>query len=406
MPVRLIYNVLAWMLLIAGLVLPPAFPGIANAALLALSALALVLVFFQEGWRRQLLRPGIALPLVAAVLLFGAFAITAREPLHFLSVFYFAPLLVGLPVVTVFERADAISPERIGTLAAIGVMIAGGVALYDSFILGEMRAGSVVTNPIHFASVTLIVGFVALVGLRSANTLLRLFVLIAAALAFVAVVLSGSRGPLIAIPAIAAIAVAAVLSRLPRSQAIIGILGICALTAFAFWAAWQSGAIWRFTVFAELPQLLETGVTSDASTNERIQIYQAAWRAFLTSPLFGHGLGNIASAVRLQMPTGVTLADYQHLHNDLADFGVAAGVIGILAYGLILLAPALQAFRAPSNAPRMTVRYLAMVLVIGYLSMGLTNATFGILTQTTLYGFVLSLIVYLCRAETRATGSR
>lgn len=406
MPLRLIYTILAWVALAAGLALPTAFPEVANVLFLTAACLSLLVCARGTNWLALLGRPGVAAPLGSIFVLFVAFAITASTPLHFVSALYFGPLLLIGPIVALFDRTRGIvTVDTIGLMASVGAAAAAAIALFDSVVLGQVRAGTLVNNPIHFAALALILGFVALVGLSSTRPLVRIAALVAPSLGLLAVVLSGSRGPMFAALPLVALAAALILTRVSRRRAFLALCCLGAIAVVAVLVAWFTGVFLRFTIFVELPQLLAGGSTTDNSTSERLQIYLAAWRTFLDTPVFGHGLVNLTAPVMQHVPLGIDLSGYQHLHNDLADFAVAGGALGLVAYALILLAPIAEALRGGAWRRQGNALYLALVVSVGFFCMGLTNATFGILSQTVLYAFVVALVVHLCRPDTSATAS-
>ncbi|WDR07146.1 hypothetical protein PSQ90_06860 [Devosia rhodophyticola] len=61
---------------------------------------------------------------------------------------------------------------------------------------------------------------------------------------------------------------------------------------------------------------------------------------------------------------------------------------------MFLLAPVVEALRAPHSAKRFGLIVIAATLSVGYLVMGLTNAMFGILNVTVCFA-ALSLVVGL-----------
>lgn len=396
----LIYKILTFLALAAGLALPTAFPEVANVLFLVVAGLSLPLCARDTDWRELLAHPGVMAPLGAVALLLVAFTGTASTPSDSLAVLYFAPLLLIAPTLALFDRTQGVvTLDSISLVAAVGTAAAAIVALVDSAVFGEVRAGSLVNNPIHFAALALILGFVALVGISSRRSIVRMAALVAPSLALFAVVLSGSRGPMVAAIPLATLALAFVLSRVSRRHALLALLCLGAIAIIGVLVAWVTGVFRRFTVFVELPQLIGGGLTSDNSASERLQIYMAAWRAFLDSPLVGHGLMNLASPVSQHLPQGAEIS-YQHLHSDLADFAVAGGALGLAAYFLFLAAPIVETFRRGAWHRRGgAALYLALILVSGFFVMGLTNATFGILSQTTLYAFVTALVVHLSCAS-------
>jgi O-antigen ligase len=137
-------------------------------------------------------------------------------------------------------------------------------------------------------------------------------------------------------------------------------------------------------VLSDLVSTFTVGMPQDGSTSERLQMYQGGFRAFLDSPIFGHGpLSFMTVARELGEFEG-----YEHLHNDLADFAASAGALGLIAYGLFLAAPIVEVLRAPSSWSRPRLLVLVSTLIAGYFTMGLTNAMFGILSLTTYYAAI------------------
>src|SRR5690606_4982713 len=114
------------------------------------------------------------------------------------------------------------------------------------------------------------------------------------------------------------------------------------------------------------------------------------FRAFLEAPLFGHGpVAFTAVAERL---ADTPFGGAPHLHNDLVDMAASAGTVGLAAYVLLLLAPVLEALRAPASALTPWAIVLALTLISGFLVMGLTNAMFGILSVTTTFAAICVVI--------------
>ncbi|RYE39431.1 MAG: O-antigen ligase domain-containing protein [Hyphomicrobiales bacterium] len=132
--------------------------------------------------------------------------------------------------------------------------------------------------------------------------------------------------------------------------------------------------------------MLQHGVPTDESTSIRLQMISGGMQAFLQAPIFGHGpfaFVNIANELS-ELPYG----SWPHLHNDLADFAASAGILGLVAYALFLLAPIVEVLRSAKTAARPRILVLVSTLVAGYFIMGLTNAMFGILTVTVSYAVI------------------
>jgi len=383
-----------------GLVIICLWPELANISVIVAQVLALGICFFTRSWA-DLRRPAAALPLVAAALLLFAFGITATSPLHIASILVFAPLFLIGPLITVFSRTSfRIGPGMIGTLAAIGAALAMLVAVYDAFVLHSPRAGGIVANPIHFADVVVALGFLSLVGLFGEKR--SKWVAVAGALfALIAVVLSGTRGAIVTIIPVAGIilVLAALWGGLGRrSWLVVGVLVLIAVGGVV--GTIQSGWSPVTRVIATATSMLETGKTEDSSDNARMLMYQAAYNAFLQSPFYGHGMIGFTKIAADTMPPELNTPVYDHLHNDVADFAVTGGIIGVIAYFCILLSPIAEAWTA-RGPHRRSAQLGAITLSSAYFLMGLTNATFGILMLTVTFAVAAAAIAHLSRLPAR-----
>jgi O-antigen ligase len=99
--------------------------------------------------------------------------------------------------------------------------------------------------------------------------------------------------------------------------------------------------------------------------------------------------------------SGMPPGNWPHLHNDLADFAASAGVVGLAAFALFLLAPIVEIIRSAEHPTRRPALVLMTTLVSGFFVMGLTNAMFGILTVTTAYAAVCVVAGLLATPRSR-----
>jgi len=382
-------------LLSVGLALPTMLPEVANIGIFVVSALALLSGFRDVDWRAVLLCPAALFPLIGGLLLTIAFCVTARSWLDAAAALYFAPLFLVAPMAALLAKVDSRKLlDWVAIAATIGGVGALVVAGHDRLIAGLDRAGTSVANPIHFADVSVVIGFVGLLGLRSDRAWVRMASVVGFVAAITAVLLSGSRGPLVAALPMGLCGLVMFATTLSRKQRIaLGVVAALVATGLVGVVS-QVDLFRRAALLGDLVTFIQTGVTTDASTIERLMLFRTALEAFFSAPIFGHGLANIVSASVGHTPDGYTLPPYQHLHSDLSDFAVAAGALGIVAYGLMVVAPVFEAL--VGAAPRrFEAVYLAVVLTVGYFVMGVTNAVIGILSQTCLFGFGLALVTAL-----------
>ena len=391
---RPILSVLAWCALLSGLVLPTLAPGTANTITLVLTGIGLLLLPTAEG-RRAWAVPSSWLPLVAGGLMLLAFSFSAREPMCFGIISMLVPLfLAARHAALLGQLRDCLSVTAIGGLALLGASGGALIAGFDVLVRGESRGGVLVNNPIHLADLALALGFVAVVGVLG-KWRGRWIFLLGPVAALLAIWFSGSRGPLVAfVPMSMTAMAAAALHYLPRRRAWLLIAAGATAAVLVFAVLVGTGLIDRMGPFGEIVSLFRSGETEDGSTNQRLIMYRSALAAFSASPIWGHGLWQFIETTASFAPPGVPFPAYDHLHNDIADFAVSAGLMGLVAYGLLLVAPWAGAWRA-QGSQRAPALFLASMASIGYAGMGLTNAMFGVLSQTLVYTVLLSVIAVL-----------
>jgi O-antigen ligase len=399
-----IFKFLAWLTLAAGLVMPTIIPEIANVSILVLSAAGLILLLVDPGARAVLRQPAAWLPLLAGAILVLALAFTAQSAMHIVAVLILAPLFLVAPLAALLVRLGRrFDPETIGYFALAGSFGAAAIAIYDVFVRGLGRGGDMFNNVIHFADLALTIGFVAAVGVFSAKHPQRLLFLVGPILALVAVMLANSRGPILAAIPVSLVSVVMISAHLlPRRWiAPVSLLAVLGLIGAGF-AAYALGFGDRLARLANVGTLFATGATEDNSVNERFHMLVSAYNAFIASPIFGHGLVEYTRAAAQFAPEGpVQYAPSGHLHNDVADFAVIGGSLGLLSYILFLVAPLAGALSVAGRW-RGAAIYLGVLMPVGYFAMGLTNAMLGILTQTVVYAVVLALIAALGQLKTPA----
>ncbi|QQR38910.1 O-antigen ligase family protein [Devosia rhizoryzae] len=390
-------SLLAALALFAGLVLSTPLPEVANIIGLALMVVALIALFFDRQARDIAKQKHFLVVYGAGLLLLLALIPTATSAEHIAAILILAPLWLAGPYAGLVARAprQLLWPLSIGVLALIGTTASTLIAGYDVFVLQMPRGGFSVNNPIHLADLAVSLGFLSLLGLSSRSRW-RFIVLLGPVLALATVLLSGSRGPLLAffvLSAVSAVFYVAAIWRPRRAIALgLGLAFACLVFAAPFVSVDLNG---RKFQLADIAQQVLTGSTEDGSTSERLFMLQTAWGAFKASPVYGFGMIDYPAKAAPFGPPDNPFAPSQHLHNDIADFAVIGGLLGLLSYALIVLAPLLGGLRAR----RPDALFIGLMATTGYFTMGLTNAMIGILTQTMLFGLMLALIGMLSHKD-------
>lgn len=391
---RLVF-VLAWAALLAGLTLPTIAPEIANVATLIFMGAGLLLLAIVPAARAVLRQRSVLLALLAGLALLLALTMTAKSPMHIIAVLVLAPLwLAGMHAGLLVRLGQWLTPLVIASFALAGAAGGAAIAAFDVLVRQQDRGGFLVNNPIHLADLSLMLGFVALLGLLDRRPI-RLLFLLGPVLALITVWFSGSRGPLVAfVPMLVVGGIAIAWMTLPRPAAIAAAVIVIAVVGIGGFAIIGLGLGGRLSSIGEVSTVLLTGSSADGATSERLFMYQSAWSAFWASPWFGHGMIDYTAIARQYAPAGPEFPLSEHLHSDIANFAVIGGGLGLLSYGLLLVAPLAGglAVRGPNQQAAI---YLGLVGSVGYLGMGLTNAMFGVLSQTVVYAVILAVIAAL-----------
>ncbi len=339
--------------------------------------------------------------LIAAFALIAvAFSINGDAPLMVNFIF----LLAFIPLSNWFSRQAA--PDSaivVSWVAFAGTVLSTITALSDVFFYGAARAEGWWSDPIWAAEAALILSFIAVIAVPLMTSRWRFVLLAAPVLGIGITVLSGSRGVLLAAPVLVAALLATTFRPLwkPITAALV-VLAVAGAAVLPF-APGEVKRIERIvTVFEDL---LTKGDITEDSAGARLAFWRAGTQAFLASPVVGHGWSRHKDVAYSYLPDGGKaferkgsgLRGNKHLHADILDIGVSGGLFGLVAYGLILLAPLLGAMRSVRDSQYAARLSGAIVLSLGYFACGLTYIMFGFEFHTVLYTCLAAIVLGLCR---------
>jgi O-antigen ligase len=360
--------------------------------------LMLGIVAFQRDGLAVKGDPAFKLLLLAFALLAIAFTLTARQPGEAALSVNFAMLLLFGPMSRYLARfAAPANLQRIASFALAGSVIAFGVALYQVFVIHLSRADGWGTDPIWSAEAALVLGFLAGLGVGSGTRKWRMLYLLGPALGICVCLLSGSRGTLLAVPVL--LLVALMFSTRWRWLIFGGAVVIVATAWLGLGVLWPAGFERINTTGTLLQDIINGRTIAEVSGGTRQAFYGASYAAFLHSPWIGYGwTGKMPAIVSYLAGDGAALiAPHLHLHSDLLDFGVSGGLIGLIAYGLILAAPIVAAVRGPRDSQFRLRLAGTAILASGYLVCGLTYLMFGYEFHSTLYVCLAAILIGYCR---------
>ncbi len=371
-------------ILLALMLVLPTVVGLATPYLmlvLALVTLAYLLVRHGRGSLK------LDWPVRANAALFAAlavlFLINAQRPSDVLMAFNFTALLLFAPLYTVCARSGT-TLHRVAWLAFAGTAVSLLLAAFDVFVLGSSRAGQgLLLGENRIAETVVVLGFLAVVGVKR-DTPFTWILLSAPVLALMTVLLCGSRGPLLAFPPALVLAMTYLFGRARLVAAASLLAGLAGVALIAIAAA--MGESRSLSLVSVITDLLLEGQTSDYTTQTRLAMYGAGWQAFLNAPLLGHGWANMMEATLPMVPEAFKehVAGLPQLHNDVVDFAVAGGIVGVVLYFCFLAIPLIAAHRLKSGG-RSSHVYATAVVVAAYFFCGLTDLMVGFEFHTGLF---------------------
>jgi O-antigen ligase len=392
-------TIIAWGVLLTLLVAPLTLGNyIGDVAILL--GLASLFAVSREGYRVVLRMPHIWLLIGAFVLLGIAAVAVGRFSADSLVVFDFSTLLLAIPICGVFSHARILRANvTLPLLALLGTLVACSVACAQLIFLHDPRPGGWMFNPIYFADLAITLGFIAAAGvLDRVSKWWPVFVL-GPILGVSAGILSGTRTSLIVAGAELVLFAVVGLRRRDRMAAAV-LLSVAVLLACMFLMAPAVG----LGRVLDLGQVLQGSTPNDgindASVGYRVDQYRAAVRAFADAPFFGHGWRHTIQSALNYMPPAARQAaiagGWGHIHNELLNMSVGMGVLGILAWALMMAYPpvALLWARGRGGLSSATT-YMVLVPWLGILLGGLTDVLFRSELTKSFYPFIPNAILML-----------
>jgi O-antigen ligase len=211
-----------------------------------------------------------------------------------------------------------------------------GTASADRFGLAQQN---VIALGVQGAEALMVATYLLMRGKRRWHQMFAAAVL---PIALVALLASGSRGPVLG-GVIGLLVLLAMLARSRRTA--FHLLLLTLLLVASFWAALQ------FVPSSASERSLSTltGTRSGLASNGRDQLWAAGWKTFTDHPILGVGTGSFATKAREKVCPGPGCQD-KYPHNVLLETAAELGIVGALLTLGILIAAAwalLRAWRLP-----------------------------------------------------------
>ncbi|QQR35353.1 O-antigen ligase family protein [Devosia oryziradicis] len=381
------------MVAVAATILPPGYPAYIG-TYIALVAAILGLVAY--GWsERETFAHPTSLAIVGAIALVGlAVPFVYRGPQDIVGPVLILPMLATVALGLLARPARWVpNPETFALICLAGALIALLGGGYEDVVLGRYRPG-LGNNPIHYASLAAMSGCLAMVGVVASHRRSRYFFLLGPIFGLGCAVIADSRGPMLGVVAMSGVGLVLLTTWLWREKPfrIAILLSVAGAAVVTFYLVGTGNARIAGIVTSGLDIFRFTGGPDDI----RAALYASALEILKTSPLFGIGLGQIMVPAQTLYPSLLAGTGLENLHADWANFAAMAGILGLLAWFLLLGAPLFLLLDARARQDRPIVLG-ALLLTTGQLALGVSNATFGILPQTVIYAVALGY--FLVRAR-------
>jgi O-antigen ligase len=228
-----------------------------------------------------------------------------------------------------------------------------------------------------------------------------LWLLAAPVLALVIVWMTRSRGPLLAIPPLFLIITFFVWRVRLREVKWFPFLALAIIIVLLLLAIALMSRGER-SVTELLSEVFTGSDITNTGARARVVLQEAGWRAFLDSPWIGHGWAHLMDAVAPYLrPEDAEFARLPQLHNDVLNFAVSGGIVGIACYVAILVSPTIAAWRSARDSLYTVRLFGTFALLVVYATAGLTDLMFGHEFHTAFFVTLNAIILGMCRDAPR-----
>lgn len=284
-----------------------------------------------------------------------------------------------------------ISQRLLIILSILGSMALFINSAYHAFYLGQTRWFGTL-NPIPYATMAASLALLSLYHLLEVSSRRVKFIgSIALILSGACVVLSLTRGIWLAL--LISLLTMIFINAL-RKKVLVKYLVVSAVVFFGFIVTFQSSIEPRLKQTEYEISQINAG-NMNTSIGLRLQMWQASLYIWKENPYLGVGSGHTSKLEQLYksgtIEKGLIKFNNQHYHNQVIDYAVKLGVIGVLFLILLYLVPIYSAIKYHSP-------YLSFIvgLVVLYFVSGLTDVPLNHAETTLMY---LMLIIPLCSKQ-------
>lgn len=303
--------------------------------------------------------------------------------LPYLSVWVVIPRLRATP------DLDYIQHFVVG--AAVGAVL-GLIVASIQVVVFDVRAEGGAGNAAVFGMMSLFLAGAASINVNHAQRRFRVLAAAGVAAGLVAVVLSLTRGALLAgFATLVLLAIYAPQSwRVTRSSRMAALV-ITVGCAVALYLAADLISERVQTTIREVELVLDHRYS--VNIGERLRLWVAGWQVITDSPIWGHGIQNrMATLDQVLAHDGGPKRVFTHAHNAFITFAVDGGLVVLVPLLALLAAPLVVAYRAPPDPDHRKRLFLALQICAAYAICGLTQILFKHDLMDSFYIFFMILI--------------
>lgn len=291
------------------------------------------------------------------------------------SMLWLLPFLSLWVIIPRMRASGALDLPRLYILGSgLGCIGAFVLASINGLLASGIRPEGGAGNAAIFASLCLCLSGFAALGVDSPSRRHRLFAVVAGLMGALALISSLTRGVILGLgPVLVLVAVYARLER-PAGRVPVSTLLLLALPALFLYGFWDAIEHRIDYSIGEISAVLQGGYS--ASTGERLRLWSAAMQAIADSPLVGYGVEDRMNALRPYLHDG-RYGGYSHPHNGYLTAALDGGIVVLAAMLAMLFSPAVIAWQAPRDETYRKRLFLALVLVVSYAVIGVTQILFN-----------------------------
>jgi O-antigen ligase len=261
-----------------------------------------------------------------------------------------------------------------------GSILSGGFAIYQASKFGIRAGGSI--NEMIFGGISILLGFMSLASWRQFSKVNYgyLWPILGFLSGLTASILSMTRGSWIAAPALAICVIIYMYYNITNKRRLLLALSAgLILAALIMWWSWPYLQPRISISFENWNQYFNKGNTTN-STGFRLEMWKGALLVIQDNPLLGVGMGGKTQAFADLITDGKIqdIGRVVYVHNQILQDGIHKGLLGIASY-FALMGYLIRHFikGIKQKLESSDAHLIGLLLVVGYLIIGLTSHTFN-----------------------------